>query len=54
MQYQRCSEALPVAQNTCSQNTCSNKLALPDYQDQALFVEKFMKAIQECGTIDRV
>ena len=27
---------------------------LPDYQDQALFVEKFMKAIQECGTFDRV
>jgi len=27
---------------------------LPDYQDQALFVKKFMKAIQECGTFDRV
>ena len=27
---------------------CFNKLELPDYQDQALFVEKFMKAIQEC------
>ena len=33
---------------------CFNKLELPDYQDQALFVEKFMKAIQECGTFDRV
>ena len=48
VQYQRCSEALPVA------HTCFNKLDLPDYQDQALFVEKFMKAIQECGTFDRV
>ena len=33
---------------------CSNKLDLPDYQDQALFVEKCMKAIQEYGTFDRV
>ena len=48
VQYQRCSEALPVA------HTCFSKLDLPDYQDQALFVEKFMKAIQECGTFDRV
>ena len=48
VQHQRCSEALPVA------HTCFNKLDLPDYQDQALFVEKFMKAIQECGTFDRV
>ena len=48
VQYQRCSEALPVA------HTCFKKLDLPDYQDQALFVEKFMKAIQECGTFDRV
>ena len=48
VQYQRCSEALPVA------HTCFNKLDLPDYRDQALFVEKFMKAIQEYGTFDRV
>ena len=48
VQYQRCSEALPVA------HTCLNSLDLPDYQDQALFVEMFMKAIQECGTFDRV
>ena len=48
VQYQRCSEALPVA------HTCFNKLDPPDFQDQALFVEKFMKAIQECGTFDRV
>ena len=34
-------KSLPVAY------TCFNKLDLPDYQDQALFVEKFMKAIQE-------
>ena len=31
VQYQRCSEALPVA------HTCFNKLDLPDYQGQALF-----------------
>ena len=48
MQYQRCSKALPVA------HTCFNKLGLLDYQDQALFVEKFMKAIQECGAFGRV
>ena len=48
MQYQRCSEALPVA------HTCFNELDLPYYQDQALFVEKFMKAIQECSTFVRV
>ena len=27
---------------------------LPDYQDKALILEKLMKAIQECGTFDRV
>ena len=48
VQYQRCSEALPVA------HTCFNELDLPDYQDQALFVKKFMKSIQEYGTFDRV
>ena len=35
-------------------HTCLNKLDLPYYQDQALFVKMFTKAIQECGTSDRV
>ena len=48
VQYQRRSGALPVA------HTFFTKMDLPDYQDKALFVEKFMKAIQECGTFDRV
>ena len=42
------SEALHVA------HTCCNELDLPDYQEQALFVRKSMKSIQECGTFDRV
>lgn len=48
VQYQRASEALPVA------HTCFFKLDLPDYPDQETFVGKLMKAIQECASFDRV
>jgi len=47
VQYNRPSNSLPVA------HTCFFKLDLPDYPDQSIFVEKLMKAIQECATFDR-
>jgi len=48
VQYVAGIEALPVA------HTCFFKLDLPNYNDQTIFIDKLMKAIQECGTFDRV